>query len=192
MSEQERKSDPLPSEETEEGVIYADRDQLSLAKRYAIVAVDVATLLLLCWLCTLLPFDAELVIVACLAVAILYLVVLKRSPVRTVGYRVMNARIVDLKGSPPSYCRMAIRLCIMQLSIGNPLLDCLWSSFRNQRTMRDMIAGTYVIRADAQPVGRGPIRPTYLHVLSYAVFYREVVASSRDLDLQPRKQETVP
>ena len=160
--------------ETEEGVIYADHDQLSLIKRYVIVAVDSAVLVVLGVLFALLPFDTNYMIMAWLTIIFLYLVVLKHSRIRTLGYRIMRARIVDLHGNPPSYVRMIVRLCVVQMSVGNPLFDFFWSSERNQRTMRDKIAGTYVIRANAQVLGRGPIRTAYFFVLGYSIFFREV------------------
>jgi uncharacterized RDD family membrane protein YckC len=89
----------------------------------------------------------------------LYLTVLKRSRVRTLGYILAGVRIVDVQGGRPSLLQMTTRLW--------PLLPLPWSFLfdlgwvvdePHRQTLRDKWAGTFVVRRKAKPTGIASIR----------------------------------
>lgn len=107
-----------------------------------------------------------------------YLVVLKPSRLRTLGYIVADLKIVTLTGYRPSLPRMTFRLglafvgltflCVWFL----PLLDLLWVGVdEDSQTLRDRYASTCVVRAKAQPAGRGSIHlARYMALGRYLMF----------------------
>lgn len=96
--------------------------------------------------------------------AFLYLTVLKRSRIRTLGYILTGVRIVNIEGKRPSLLQMTIRLLpVIPLStIPVPwfiLFDLGWMLEEPaKQTLRDKWAGTFVVRRNAQPIGTAPIR----------------------------------
>lgn len=178
--------DPTPPEviehtTAEEGVLYATSDLISLPRRYLIMITDFAVLLALgLILAYLADFDtSESFLMAWFGLALVYMVVLKRSRVRTLGYRIVGAKIVNLRGKPPSILRMLFRALLMQIGPANPLFDVLWSGHRDDRTMRDLLSGTYVVDIDAQPARHGRIVYSHMFVFSYSLMYREVQDSTQ-------------
>ena len=104
-----------------------------------------------------------------------YFVLLKRSRFRTLGYRLLRARIVNLQGSRPSIYALTIRLLFAVLGPLNFLLDLMWiPGDRYRQALRDKFAHTYVIRDRAEPVARGGIIYTSYHVLGMAFIFPEV------------------
>ena len=83
-----------------------------------------------------------------------YFVVLKRSRVNTVGYRLARVRIVDAYGRPPGHGALTLRLSFGLLGPFNVILDMLWiPSDRHKQAPRDKFAHTYVVKANAEPAG---------------------------------------
>jgi uncharacterized RDD family membrane protein YckC len=97
-------------------------------------------------------------------VAYLYLTVVKRSRVRTLGYILTGVQIVDIEGKRPSLLQMTIRLLpvipLPAIPVPWPLLfDFGWMIDEPARqTLRDKWAGTFVVRRKAQPVGTASVR----------------------------------
>ena len=55
------------------------------------------------------------------------------------------------------------------------LVDLLWiTSDDHRQALRDKLARTYVVRASAQPTGRGPIVYDVYHVLGWTLLLQEV------------------
>ena len=164
-----------------EGVYYLPADYLGLLRRWAIIALDLPLVLLLGLCCWIVESQFQTVVadtwfvLAWLVFSWLYLVLLKMLSIRTVGYRLLGAKVVDLNGRPPSLPRLTFRLLLTLLGIGNPLLDLAWMDLgRHRQTFRDKLAGTYVVREEAQPIGKGPIQHTHLFVMGYSFLYRQV------------------
>jgi hypothetical protein len=60
------------------------------------------------------------------------------------------------------------------------LIDFFWITGDDDRqTLRDKLAQTYVIRAGAQPAGRGPIVYEVYHMLAWTLYLPEVRRTSR-------------
>lgn len=66
----------------------------------------------------------------------------------TIGMRIMNMKVIDLYGDPPSPRRSVVRCAAYLVSAATLFLGFLWVGFdREKRGLHDWIAGTYVIRA---------------------------------------------
>jgi len=164
------------------GVVFAGRDYAGVPTRVAVVIVDAAVIwplgIVLAVLMPLLwvryPSDGE-VSLTWLVLVYLYLVPLKISPVRTVGYRLTGVKILTLKGVRPSIIRMTFRLLLWWSSAINWLSDLLWMGGDDCRqTLRDKICGTYVVRKNAFPRDSGPIRLVYYFCFSLMLTCLEV------------------
>ena len=102
-----------------EGVLYSDSDYAGLFRRFVIVVADAAVVFLVwmpleyLWYEVLDPFGDpyEQFIWSWVGFSYVYLAVLKRSPVRTLGFWLTGVRIVNYKGTAPSLIRMTFRLC---------------------------------------------------------------------------------
>jgi uncharacterized RDD family membrane protein YckC len=106
------------------------------------------------------------VLISCWAVLIYgYFVVLKRSRVSTVGYRLAGVRIVDAYGRPPALGAMTLRLSFGLLGPLNVMLDMFWiPSGRHRQALRDTFARTYVVKARAEPAGPARVVLRTYHV----------------------------
>jgi uncharacterized RDD family membrane protein YckC len=150
-----------------EYALYRVEDYAGLLRRVGATAVDLCVLVLVWGTVTVMLHVSGVIEfgrpdvpvayhAAMLVFAFLYLTWLKKSAVRTPGYWVTGLRIVDLKGQPPSMFLMSLRQAWWALGPVNPLVDLFFMSGDDCRqTLRDKLVGTYVIKKDAQPVGRG-------------------------------------
>lgn len=102
-----------------------------------------------------------------------YVIPLKTSRFGTLGYSLLHVRIVTLRNEKPSLLRMTFRGAVAVLL--NPLLDLIsLSSDDNHQTIRDRLAGTYVVRRSAVPAGQGEIGRSRMFMANLAFAYREV------------------
>ena len=111
---------------------------------------------------------------ACVTAGWLYLTVLKRTRVGTLGYWLAGLRIVDLHGRPPSLFRMTFRVLFGVICPVTPMVDLLWiASDDGRQPLRDRIAGTSVVRKTAVA---GPGRLVYapLFLITKAVMTCQV------------------
>jgi uncharacterized RDD family membrane protein YckC len=111
-----------------------------------------------------------------LLISYVYLVPLEAS-VGTVGFFLTQTKIVDLHGRPPSLRRMTLRLllCAFWLNDLFLLIDLLWTAENGRRqTVRDMLAGTYVVRKSAAPSGDGEVVFVYYFMFGFALRVPEV------------------
>ena len=108
-----------------------------------------------------------------------YFVVLKRTPLGTVGYRLAGVRVVDAYGRPPGLGALTLRLAFGILGPLNIVLDLVWIlSGQHRQALRDKFAHTYVVKAGAQPAGPARVVLRTHHVLGVAVVFRDVEAVS--------------
>jgi uncharacterized RDD family membrane protein YckC len=120
-----------------------------------------------------------------LAAALFYFVVLKRSAFGTLGYRWGKVRVVGLDGRVPGYWSLILRLLFGMLGPLNWVLDLIWlTSDANRQSLRDKFANTYVIKANAQFAGEGPLVFRYYSICGCTWLFREVefapVSATRD------------
>jgi uncharacterized RDD family membrane protein YckC len=92
-------------------------------------------------------------------------------------------RLVDIRGGAPHSLRVTFRLLFALMggySSTLGLIDFFWITGDDDRqTLRDKLAQTYVIRAGAQPAGRGPIVYEVYHMLAWTLYLPEVRRTSR-------------
>ena len=159
---------------------------MGLWRRLAIELVDsvviVAVLLVITATVVLLDpgedlSDATLaVLISCWAVFICgYFVVLKRSRFATVGYRLARVRIVDACGRPPGLGALTLRLSFGLLGPFNVVLDMLWIPFdRHKQALRDKLAHTYVVKANAEPAGPARVVVRTYSILGMSFVFQDV------------------
>ncbi len=102
------------------------------------------------WLDLLLTSDPAVMtaLIITLAVTSIYLFVWQATVGQTLGMRVLDLRVIDVYGDPPTYLRAGLRTAGNLVSIGTLFLGFLWIGFdAEKRGLHDWIAGTYVIRA---------------------------------------------
>ena len=88
----------------------------------------------------------------------MYLVLLKRSRFRTLGYLVGGIRIVSIHGERPSIWSLTMRALFAFFGPFNILVDVIWlTNDERRQALRDKFAHTYVIRDRAAPLGNGAI-----------------------------------
>ena len=116
------------------------------------------------------------VLVSCWAVFIYgYFVVLKRSRVNTVGYRLARVRIVDAYGRPPGLGALTLRLSFGLLGPFNVVLDMLWIPFdRHKQALRDKLAHTYVVKANAEPAGPARVVFRTYYIMGMSFVFQDV------------------
>jgi len=173
----------VPVASSDESVLYADSDYVGLFRRFVIVVVDGAVvlfaffMLFVVWYVAIDPIEeanAPLMWIL-LAFTYVYLAILKPSRLRTLGFWLTGARIVNHKGQPPSIIRMTFRLMLWVLGPFNPIIDLLWlGGDRHRQTLRDKFAGTYVIKQGASPVGHGKRRAAYYTLMGATFIFWEV------------------
>ena len=178
------------------GVYYNIKDYGSLVRRFIAIAVDIMVLLLLfsiikiLWSYFFTPPDLEAAYIygatsiiyfepefflLCLAIAYIYLAIMKSRPVKTAGYRLMGLKIVNLKGERPSILQMTWRFFLLTFGPIHILFDMIWLGGDDHRqAIRDKLAGTYVIKNNAVPSGSGPIGYTQYGLFGYQLIFREV------------------
>jgi uncharacterized RDD family membrane protein YckC len=166
------------------GVYYHAGDYVPLSRRWMILFVDLIVVYAL-WFSVAGTFslmeaaDFRPFAWAFTGLVWCYLALLKSLTGRTLGYRLVKARIVNIDGTCPSAFRLTFRLIITFFGIGSPLLDLIWMNLGDHsQTLRDKLAGTYVVYADRKPAGNGPIRHSRMFVMSYAFMFREVSPES--------------
>lgn len=82
------------------------------------------------------------------AIGWVYLLVFHIARGRTIGMQIMNMKVIDLYGDPPSPRRSVARCAGYIATAATLFLGFLWVGFdRDKRSLHDWIAGTYVIRA---------------------------------------------
>jgi len=173
-----------------DGVFFAADDYAGFVRRFFALAVDSAILLIiavLMWVgLTIVFWNAEskvnpeaVFFPACLGIAWLYLVPVKRSKFGTVAYRLLDMRILTIKGQRPSLFIMTLRLMIVMCWPFGPfsyLVDFVWIGVDpERRSIHDCYAGTCVVRRSDKPLGIGPMHLTYYCGAGMTLVYPRVV-----------------
>lgn len=145
------------------GVYYNVDDYPGLMRRICIQLIDAVILVIICAVIAF-PFAVAfpmaepvgLIVASCALAVWIYLAPMRRSKIRTVGYRLMGVKIVSVRGERPSLTIMTIRAGLWLLGPINFLFDLLWlGADTEQQSIRDCLVGTYVVRHDAEPIGSG-------------------------------------
>jgi uncharacterized RDD family membrane protein YckC len=163
-----------PSVELGQGVYYRREDYAGVWRRLLIEGIDFSvafalslglTIFLLIILAsgndpeeTLAAHWRWILLTVWPAVWFAYLVILKRTRFRTLGYLIGGARIVNLQGKIPGIGPLTVRLAFATIGPINVIIDLFWmTGDDNRQALRDKFAGTYVIKKAAEPAGQGKI-----------------------------------
>jgi len=169
----------------EEGVYYRAQDYAGFFRRLAIDLIDVAAVSLVWFVLAVVVLASTpedkwgrargSLLLLLMVMAFAYFVLLKRSAIRTLGYRVCRAEIVSLQGLRPGVCALTLRLLFSVIGPLNLLLDLVWIPSDAQRqALRDKFAHTYVVKAGSTPEGRGKVVYANYHILNTAFIFAEV------------------
>jgi uncharacterized RDD family membrane protein YckC len=162
----------------ENGVCFEPCQYAGLFRRAIVDLIDLFVLCVVCLAgCLLLPEDDPVGywVMIWFLTSYVYMAVIKAYGIPTVGYRLGNIQLINLKGSSPSLWQTS--LCFLFIVFGplNYLLDLLWlSGDTAKQAFRDKFAGTLVVRKGAQPLGQGNIVFKRYFFLGYAFLFREV------------------
>jgi uncharacterized RDD family membrane protein YckC len=164
-----------------DGVYFAADDYVGLGPRVVILFVDTVVLIAIVWLLSFvwLSFkdDYTAVFVGLTTLTIwFYVVPLKRSSIRTVGYQLVGAKLVTLQGGRPSLFMLTFRSLLWVLGPFNLLFDLIWCGIDDDRqTMRDRYSYMCLVKNSAQPIGTGEIHVAYCYAMGYNFAYPRVV-----------------
>ena len=164
------------------GVYFKREDYAGFWRRLLIDIIDVLVVAVICLVLGIALEEAappgqnaRMIFASWTAVVFCYFVILKRSAIGTVGYRVGGVRIVNLDGRPPNLLSLVVRLGFGFLGPLNLLLDLLWLSGDSHRqALRDKLANTYVVKREAQPAGSGRIVFRNYDILGFNFMFREI------------------
>ncbi|TWU09475.1 RDD family protein [Symmachiella macrocystis] len=165
------------------GVYFKSEDYIGLRKRLVIWIVDLSVVAASIMISLFMGFFASLTIgnvepyltLACMIWIWLYMTAIKASPLRTLGYRAVGAKIITLRGEQPSVFRMTLRFSLWCLGLNYLLYDLLWTTFDDEsQTLHDRFAGTCVVKASAKPIGTGEVHITRYTALGYNLAYEQV------------------
>jgi uncharacterized RDD family membrane protein YckC len=163
-----------------EGVYFGQNDYAGFWRRLLVDTIDVLVVCgawLLCgllWETVLGTAGVGLLLAGCFIFAFGYFVPLKRSAIRTLGYRIGRVRIVGLDGRPASIPALSLRF---MFAVFGPLnwLDLIWRGGDwHRQALRDKFTNTYVVKINAVPAGAGPLVYSYYEVSGYSFLFREV------------------
>ncbi len=181
---------------SEEGVYYPKEAYVGFLLRLIIDLIDVSIVIALCIFFTtvllLLMADSEsvgqVIFVTWLLVWFAYFVLLKGSRFHTIGYKLGNARIVNLQGDRPSLYSLTLRLLFAVIGPINTLIDLIWlSDDPCRQALRDKFAHTYVIKRNAQVAGKGKIVYRMYSIWGLNCFFPEVNLDAVNNNNQPTR-----
>jgi|LGVF01.2.fsa_nt_gb uncharacterized RDD family membrane protein YckC len=160
------------------GVFYDQKDYKGLSLRLLILATDLIVLGSCCYAIIYfgyhLDISDEAYFNSCffgsLIISYIYLALIKRTHIGTLGYYLTKSKIVNLSGQCPSILTMTYRYLLLIFGPLNLLYDLLWvSGDDNKQTLRDKLARTYVVNKQAEPLGSGDriLAPYFFFGFSY-------------------------
>lgn len=169
-----------------DGIFFNQDDYAGFTRRVIVMLIDSFVLILLSFATLIAMTFAETIwpdtdftvasIFGSLVLAWIYLTVLKRSRFRTLGYRLADLRITTTTGVQPSLLTMTFRMLMWGFGPVNFLMDLVWIAADTERqTIRDCLAGTYVVRQNAHPAGTAPMHLARYCGLGLTLAYPRVV-----------------
>ncbi|MFO0911977.1 MAG: RDD family protein [Pirellulales bacterium] len=165
---------------------YDRKDYADFGKRLLIMLIDSVVLLLIgaflwavfafLWDIGVLQADAsdKFWLVYLLAMWV-YLAPIRRSEFGTVGYRMLDVKLVSARGGRPSLLNMTFRMLMWMFGPFNLVLDALWIGADSEsQSLRDCYLGTYLVARNAVPIGRAPVHLTRYHAMGFTLAYPRV------------------
>jgi uncharacterized RDD family membrane protein YckC len=164
-----------------DGVYFKSDDYVGLGPRIVILIVDTLVLVAIVWVIAFawMGFIGDYIggfsgIIA--LVVWIYSVPLKRSKLRTIGYRLAGAKLVTLKGKRPSLFMLTLRSLLWMFGPWSLFFDWIWCGIDDDRqTIRDRFTSMCLVRNHASPIGSGEIHLAYFNAFGYSLAYPHVV-----------------
>jgi uncharacterized RDD family membrane protein YckC len=176
--------------QTSHGVYYSRDNYAGFWRRLAVDLIDIIFLFLVVvtiaiGAAIILPGGGQamvhVIFWSSIVLGFVYLVLFKRSPLRTLGYMLGGVRIVNLQGGRPSLWTLTIRALFLFIGPLNMLLDIVWvTGDEHRQALRDKWAHTYVIRNRAVPAGQGTITWKRYTILGMNFLFQEIRAARSD------------
>ena len=117
----------------------------------------------------------NLIFTTCSALAFCYFVVLKRSTVGTIGFRICKVKVVGIDGRRAGWFGLIVRFSFGVLGPMNWFTDLLWlSGDTHRQALRDKITATYVVKRLAEPAGTGKVVYRNYDIIGLNFLFREV------------------
>lgn len=172
----------ITNNEIEVGVYYRTEDYASFIRRIACIIIDGVILFMILFLLGIIygifsyyvSFAIYFIFWAILATV--YMTYIKASSFKTIGYIMLNLKIVDLRGEKPKLLVMLFRFFFSLFSPFQIIFDCLWlTDDVNRQSIHDKIAGTYVVKDNAKPVGNNKLKVSVYGINGYIFCFKEVL-----------------
>jgi uncharacterized RDD family membrane protein YckC len=160
-----------------QGVWYRSDDYAGFARRLAIIVFDFLVVFIASVpfiSLALLQFLPGVQFVGWLCFCLLYLFLAAHSV--TLGFLILNARIVTIYGNRPTFRKVLFRFLLWLLpGPFNPVVDLLWMTGDDRKqTICDKMAGTYIVSRDAVPAGSGKVKLGWLLFMAVNLPHLEV------------------
>lgn len=164
-----------------DGVYFAPHDYVGLGPRIPIFIIDSNVLVaVICfvtfaWLTLIGGHPNELTMLLGFCIW-LYVVPVKRSKTRTLGYWLLGCRLVTLQGNRPSLLKLTVRSMLWVFGPFNFLFDLIWCSIDEDRqSLRDRFTSMCLVKNHAQPIASGAIHLAYYNAASWNLIFPHVV-----------------
>ena len=173
------KNSTKSSDNSNIGAIYSKDDHIGLWFRILIMIVDSFALfiygIIVYLLFVMFQLPTNYFLFPVFIGAFLYLTIIKASQTGTIAYIMLKTKVVGLDGNPPNLLKMIIRFALLVIGPLEFILDMIWLTGEStKQTLRDKVAGTYVLKSEAEPIEFGVVKYVYLDVLGYAFTVKEV------------------
>ncbi|MGB7345761.1 MAG: RDD family protein [Pirellulaceae bacterium] len=168
------------------GAYYHQNDYAGFSRRIAVIIIDSTVLLVggtALWIVMAILFmsiapdydPSGIFFLIGIFATWVYLVPIKRSRIRTIGYRLLGLMIVTTKGERPSLFTMTFRMLMWMFGPFNFIIDLIWLGADTEgQSLRDCYAGTYVLRNGAEPIGFAPVHLTRYNGAGLTLAYPRV------------------
>ncbi len=169
-----------------EGVYYNKKDYAGFWLRFGSWLVDSMVIVIVVSVIWLLAYNSlddpiimlRVVFFSSLLFMYSYLAIIKASRFGTVGYKIFSIKVVDLSGQSPNWHTMLFRFFLIFIGPFTFVTDILWlTGESSKQTLRDKYAGTYVVRSNATPEGKGVLRNVSLHFMGWNISLKEIQTS---------------
>lgn len=159
-----------------DGVYFADSDYIGFSPRIMILLVDSICVLAIWFLVAaafayfnLVGTYDRLLFTFIFAATWFYLVPLKRSRFRTVGYKLVGAKLVTLRGEKPSLLMLTFREMMWLFGPIGLIIDLVFCGIdSDSQTLRDRFTNMCLVKNSSQPIGRGEIHLAYTNMMGYS------------------------
>ncbi len=171
----------------DEGVYFSPKEYPGIIRRLVILLID-SIVLIIMWVIaaaiftptseTNTFFSAMLSVFISLFIPFFYLVLIKASKMRTLGFVLTGVKIINFRGQKPTWLEMTLRFFSLGMYLLQYVLiiDLVWIwDDENKLSLRDRLTGTYLITKNAVPIGKGKIINHNYFLGTFSLICSEVI-----------------